>query len=44
MPSTDVSSFVEKYPEIKYTIFDRLHNLEMDLCEQIFFKLLNESD
>jgi hypothetical protein len=32
-PSTDVPSFVEKYPKIKYTISDRPHNLVMDLCE-----------
>jgi hypothetical protein len=34
MSITDVLCFVEKYPKIKYTIFDRPHNdLEMDLCE-----------
>jgi hypothetical protein len=40
-PSADVPSFVEKYPKIKYaTIFDRPHNLEMELCETSF-KLVN---
>jgi hypothetical protein len=38
--STDVPSFVQKYPKIKYATFDMPHNLEMDLCETSF-KLLN---
>jgi hypothetical protein len=37
MPSTDVPSFVEKYPKIKYTISDRPRNLEMDLCDGNIF-------
>jgi hypothetical protein len=41
-PSTDVPSFVETYPKIKYAFFDRPHNLGMDLCETSF-KLLNGS-
>jgi hypothetical protein len=36
MPSTDVPSFVEKYPKIKYAISDRPHNLVMDLFETSF--------
>jgi hypothetical protein len=36
----DVTNFVEKYPKIKYTIFDRPPNLAMDLCEESF-KLMN---
>jgi hypothetical protein len=32
-----VPSFVEKYPKIKYAIYDRPHKLVMDLCETIFF-------
>jgi hypothetical protein len=35
-PSTDVPSFVEKYPKIKYTISDRPHNLGMDLFEESY--------
>jgi hypothetical protein len=34
--SRDVPSFVEKYPKIKYAIFDRPHNLGMELCETSF--------
>jgi hypothetical protein len=34
--STDVPSFVEKYPKIKYTISDRPHKLVMHLCETSF--------
>jgi hypothetical protein len=30
---SDVPGFVEKHPMIKYAIFDRPHNLGMDLCE-----------
>jgi hypothetical protein len=41
-PSTDVSSFVEKYPKIKYAIFDRPHWRQLDLCETSFL-LLNGS-
>jgi hypothetical protein len=35
-----VPSFVEKHPKIKYVIFDRPHDMKMDLCETSF-KLLN---
>jgi hypothetical protein len=35
-----VPGFVEKYPKIKYTIFDRTPNLEMDLYVGSF-KLTN---
>jgi hypothetical protein len=31
--TTDMQSFVEKYPKIKSAISDRPHNLVMDLCE-----------
>jgi hypothetical protein len=31
MTFTDVTSFLEKYQKIKYTIVERPHNLEMDL-------------
>jgi hypothetical protein len=31
-----VPNFVEKYPKIKYTIFDRPPNLALDLCEESF--------
>jgi hypothetical protein len=41
-PSTDEPRFGEKYPKIKYTIFDCPHILGMDLCET-FLKLLNGS-
>jgi hypothetical protein len=42
--STDVPSFVEKYPKIKYAISDRprLHWRQLDLCETSFL-LLNGS-
>jgi hypothetical protein len=31
--STDVPSLIEKYPKIKYAIFDRPHWRQLDLCE-----------
>jgi hypothetical protein len=34
-----VPSFVEKYPKIKYSIFNRPHNLEMDRFETLNFSL-----
>jgi hypothetical protein len=40
-PSTDVLSFVEKYPKIKYAISDRPHWQQLD-CETSFL-LLNGS-
>jgi hypothetical protein len=40
--STDVPSFVDKYPKIKYAISDRPHWRQLDLCET-FFLLLNGS-
>jgi hypothetical protein len=42
MPSTDVPSFVEKYPKIKYAISDRPHWWQLNLCETSFL-LLNGS-
>jgi hypothetical protein len=38
----DVPSFAEKYPKIKYAIFDRPHWQQLDLCETSFL-LLNGS-
>jgi hypothetical protein len=43
-PSTDVPSFVEKYPKIKYpkikyAISDRPHWRQLDLCETSFLLL-----
>jgi hypothetical protein len=38
MPIAGVPSSVEKYQKIKYAIFDRPHNLEMDHCDT--FKLI----
>jgi hypothetical protein len=35
-PSTDVPSFVEKYPKIKYGISDRPHWQLVELCETSF--------
>jgi hypothetical protein len=31
-----VSSFIEKYPKIKYAISDRPHWRQLDLCETSF--------
>jgi hypothetical protein len=41
-PSTDLPSFVEKYPKIKYAISDRPHWRQLDVCETSFL-LLNGS-
>jgi hypothetical protein len=38
-PSTDVPSFVEKYPKIKYAISDRPPWRQLDLCETSFLLL-----
>jgi hypothetical protein len=38
-PSTDVPSFVEKYPKIKYAISDKAHWRQLVLCETSFFSL-----
>jgi hypothetical protein len=42
MPSTDVPSFVEKNPKIKYAISDRPHWRKLDVCET-YCLLLNGS-
>jgi hypothetical protein len=36
---TDVPSFVEKYPKVKYAISDKPHRRQMDLCETSFLLL-----
>jgi hypothetical protein len=33
---TGMPSFVEKYPQIKYIIFDGTQHLAVDLCERSF--------
>jgi hypothetical protein len=40
--STDVPSFVQKYPKIKYAISGKPHWRQLDLCETSFL-LLNGS-